>query len=253
MFAFVLAVHLFLGDHTKGEIEIVVEPEKVAAIEKSQKERWIRKGYSEEEAARMSKTGIVAEDSYWIWERDPVLFPSSASGTYNCLRWRGSEEKPMGAAVLPILPNGKFVLNVNFRHATRSWELELPRGMLHPKESPEMAAQRELKEETGLEAKEVSLLGMMAPDTGVLNSVVPVYAGWVEGEGSVQHDESEAIAGTQVFTFEELQKALKQGYVEIEPQGKVFVRDSFLTFALFQYISFFDAENNSTDNTSRCH
>jgi len=56
-----------------------------------------------------------------------------------------------GVAVFPLLSNGKIVLHLNFRHATRSWELELPRGMIQENELPTDAALRELREGAGLE------------------------------------------------------------------------------------------------------
>ena len=40
--------------------------------------------------------------------------------------------------------NKKVILNVNYRHATRSWELELPRGVREENETVEMTAKREL-------------------------------------------------------------------------------------------------------------
>ncbi len=223
------------GDHAKGEIEIVSEPAQAEAIQKAQIERFLGKGRSFDEALESSRLGIVAEDGYWIWQRDAVLFPSGAGGTYNRLIWKNALTGPVGVAVLPILPDGRFVLNVNFRHATRSWELEVPRGMRMEGESAEEAARRELEEETGLQVGEVVSLGEMAPDSGVLSTVAPLFAGTVTGKGESAVEFSEAIAGTKAFTLEELKEALRKGYVEIEPHGKVHARDSFLTFALFQY------------------
>jgi 8-oxo-dGTP pyrophosphatase MutT (NUDIX family) len=51
--------------------------------------------------------------------------------------------------VLPVLPSGQIILVLNFRHPTRSWKLELPRGGMQSGETQEEAALRELKEETG--------------------------------------------------------------------------------------------------------
>ncbi len=223
-----------LGDHQKGEIEIVVDRDKVEIIEKTHMERLRKKGLSIEEAINSSRTGIIAEDIYWIWQRDAVIFPTGAVGTYDRLLWKNSLKGPAGVAVLPILPDGKIALNINFRHATRCWELEVPRGLIHKGEHQEDTARREVEEETGLIVDKLVSLGEMAPDTGVLNSVVPVYAGYVKGEGKSSQEESEAIAGIQAFTVDELEKGIKKGFLEIAPHGKVYIRDSFLTFALFQ-------------------
>src|SRR5882762_10182094 len=119
------------GDHRKGEIEIVTDLAEVTSIENKQIERLMKKGWSEEEARESSRTGIVAQDIFWIWLRDAVIFPTGATGTYDRLLWQKSMERLIGVAVLPILSNGRVVLNLNFRHATRSWEFEIPRGGIH--------------------------------------------------------------------------------------------------------------------------
>ena len=110
--------------------------------------------------------------------RDAVYFPQGTPGTYDRLLWKSEliHQFP-GVAVLPILPSGRIVLILNYRHATRSWELELPRGEIKSQETLEEAAFRELKEETGLVASSVAFLGKMATDTGVLSSVIPVLMG----------------------------------------------------------------------------
>jgi mutator protein MutT len=225
---------VYLGDHAKGEIEIVVDAKKTAEIEASQKARWMKKGASEDAAREWSRTGLIAEDSYWIWMRDPVIFPTGATGTYDRLIWKCPKgDFQPGVAILPILPDGRIALNLNFRHATRSWELEIPRGGIREGENFEEAARRELKEETGMEAMKIIPLGEMATDTGTLATQLPIFAGWVGERGESDQEESEAIKGIRAFTYEELKEGYKKGYVELE-EGKVPLRDPFLTFSLFQ-------------------
>lgn len=226
------------GDHQKGEIEIVLDPSEITQIEKVQESRLIKKGFSEENAREYSRVGIVAEDQYWVWLRDAVYFPKKVPGTYDRLMWKGSVlSGPAGVAVLPILPSGKIALNINFRHATRSWELELPRGALKPQETVEEGAARELREETGLEVASLTFLGNIMPDSGTLSSVGPVYAGHVSSQGKSDQEYSEAIADIAAFTIDELKEGLLKGSMEVLLNGKkeiVPIRDAFLTFALFQ-------------------
>jgi ADP-ribose pyrophosphatase len=170
--------------------------------------------------------------------RDAVYFPHGVPGTYDRLIWKNEFRGDVpGVAILPILPSGKIVLNVNYRHATRSWELELPRGKLFSGEAFEEAAVRELKEETGLIASSVLFLGSVAPDSGVLSCIVPVYLGKVSSREESSPEYSEAIFDVLAFTMEELQRGLVQGFLEVPLQGqkkKVPLRDPFLTFALLQ-------------------
>lgn len=224
------------GDCQQGEIEVVIDLSEILKIEKIQQERLLKKGFSPDTAAEFSRVGIVSEDQYWIWLRDAVYFPGRIPGTYDRLipRSRLIGSLP-GVAVLPILPSGKIGLILTYRHATRSWELEIPRGGLEGKETVESAALRELKEETGLLAASVSFLGEIATDSGVHSPVVPVFLGIVEAQEVSDPEYSEAIKGVFFFTQEELKAAVLRGFIEVSVEGEmrcVPVRDPFLAFAL---------------------
>lgn len=225
------------GNFKEGEIEVVTEKGRISEIEKLQKARCLRQGMSEEEAKLASKIGIISEDLYWIFIRDAVVFPTGAEGAYNRIVLKSSLENGVpGVAILPVLADGRVAAIVAFRHATRSWELELPRGFKQPKESIEEALKRELEEETGFHTQETIFLGEMTPDPGMSNSVTPIYAARVEKEGLSNQDYSEAILGVQTFTLAEIKEAFVKGYIEMDIKGKkekVLVRDSYITFALF--------------------
>jgi ADP-ribose pyrophosphatase len=227
-----------LGSYKEGEIEIVLETDEISRIQKIQEDRLVQKGFSKEEALEFSRVGIVNEDQYWIWLRDAVYFPKGVTGTYDRLLWKSElKTKSPGVAVLPILPSGRIVLILNYRHATRSWELELPRGGINPQETLEEAARRELKEETGLLASSVVPLGEIATDTGVHSSIIPVFMGHVTKQEESSPEDSEAIAGVLSFTKQELREGLLKGYLNVVVHGKekqVPLRDAFLTFALLQ-------------------
>lgn len=226
------------GNYQEGEIEIVIDPAEIARIQKIQENRLLKKGVSAWEASQFSQIGIVCEDSYWIWIRDAVYFPNKIPGTYDRLIHKNKLKLPTsGVAILPILPSGRIALTLNYRHATRSWELELPRGSIELGETVEEAARRELEEETGCKVSSLIFLGEVAPDTGVLSSVIPIFMGTVSSQGACLKEYSEAIADILSFSKEELQQGLLQGFLEVSIQGnktRVPIRDGFLTFALLQ-------------------
>ncbi len=225
------------GNFREGEIEVVTDPLKIKDVEKLQKARCLRLGMKDEEAMLASKIGVIADDMYWVFLRDAVIFPTGAEGTYNRLVWKSSlDNKPCGVAILPVMPDGKIATIVAFRHATRVWELEIPRGVRHPEEDEETAVKRELEEETGYFALETTLLGNMAPDSGMASTVTPVYVAKIGKQGVSNQDYSEAILGVKLFTMNEIKDALQKGYIELDVKGKkekVLVRDSYLTYALF--------------------
>lgn len=226
-----------LGKWRSGEIEITVNPEQIKKIEHQMRLRLISKGVQEIDAEKWSTVGMIAEDNYWMWLRDAVIFPSGVYGTYNRLMWKGGMGGVPGIAILPLLSTKKIVVNVNYRHATRSWEIELPRGQKKTGESPENAAARELKEETGYQVLKLTQLGTMAPDTGTQMSLVPVFCGEVSHSGENSKEYSEAILQNPAFSKDELKQGFVRGYIEFPIHGeivKVNCRDPFLTFALLQ-------------------
>ncbi|HPE84866.1 MAG: NUDIX hydrolase [Chlamydiia bacterium] len=223
------------GSHKSGEIELSTNQDQIHAIQKTASERLIKEGYSPAEAKNWTRVGIIAEDQYWIWVRDPVLFPSGHMGTYNRILWRPSLDGPQGVAILPVFQNDRFAVNLNYRHATRSWEIEVPRGARYPQEDPEIAARRECLEETGLEIDTLTLLGEIAPDTGMTASVVPVYTGKVSTTKLSTPEDSEAIHKILTLTRDELVSGLIRGYIDVSIHGKpikAYCRDSFLAYAL---------------------
>jgi ADP-ribose pyrophosphatase len=237
-FAYVQQLDKSKGSHLKGEIEIITNLDGISRVETLQKNRLQQKGLSEAEAEQFSRVGVVFEDQYLVMLRDAVYFPKGIPGTYDRLIWKsGLKGAYAGVAVLPVLSSGRIVLNLNYRHATRSWELEVPRGGLMAKESVEEAALREAKEETGCVVSSVTFLGDMAPDTGIIANIVPVFIGKVAQQENSSPEYSEAIAEIIAFTKDELKEGLRHGFLEVSLQGekkRVPLRDSFLTFALFQ-------------------
>lgn len=226
-----------LGKWKQGEIEITVNPEQIRKIENQTRLRLMSKGVNESDAEKWSTVGIIAEDNYWIWLRDAVIFPSGVYGTYDRLMWKSGLNGAPGVAILPLLASKKIVVNVNYRHATRSWEIELPRGGRKTGESPEKAAARELKEETGYQIAKCTSLGMISPDSGTLMGLVPVFCGEVTHSGETFKEYSEAIHQNPAFTKDELKQGFAKGYIEMpinEEIVKVNCRDPFLTFALLQ-------------------
>jgi ADP-ribose pyrophosphatase len=207
------------GDYSLGEIEIIFDRQQIAEIEKT----------------TQRQVGVMAEDKYWLWLNDAVRFPNGKMGVYGRILWRQSLQGIAGIAVMPVLPNGKICLNRNYRHATRSWEYELPRGCVNPSETVEEAAFRETREETGMVLGELVLLGKTNTDSGITNTVSPVFLAKVIHQDHAQPEDSEAIAGIEAFSIEEIKRGLVDGYLSKEIDGKISrinLRDPFLAFAV---------------------
>jgi ADP-ribose pyrophosphatase len=226
-----------LGKWQSGEIEITLNPELIQKIENQTRLRLISKGTPEVDAEKWSTVGVVAEDNYWLWVRDAVIFPSGVYGTYDRIMWKSGLDGAPGVAILAILSSKKVIVNISYRHATRGWEIELPRGQRRIGESLEKAAARELKEETGYQFSKCTLLGTVAPDAGTSMCLVPIFCCEVNHSGEACQEYSEAIVNNLAFTKEELKQGFARGYIEIPIKGeivKVHCRDSFVAYALLQ-------------------
>lgn len=225
------------GDSSKGEIQVVLDPNEIVEIEQLQKKRLVKRGFSSYDAEKMSKCGIIQTDTFWLWVRDAVIFPSGHKGTYNRVIWRAAVDGPGNVAILPVLKDKRIVLNLNYRHSTRSWEIELPRGTRLYGETPEKACRRELRAETGCLTEGQVYLGSITPDTSTVNTITPIFLGYVSTQVDHDQEPSEAIIGLLTFTKEEVKEAFVRGFVEVQMHGevkKIPMRDSFLAFALLQ-------------------
>ncbi len=84
--------------------------------------------------------------------RDTVRMPDGAQATREFIRHPGA------VAVLPFLPDGRIVLERQFRYPLAKDFIEIPAGKVEPGENLLASARRELLEETGYEATEWSRL-----------------------------------------------------------------------------------------------
>ena len=82
---------------------------------------------------------------------------------------------PGGAAVLPVLADGRVVLINQFRPAAGGMILEIPAGRLEPGEPPAACVRRELQEEVGYRAGRLDKLGEMLTAVGFCDEAVHLF------------------------------------------------------------------------------
>jgi ADP-ribose pyrophosphatase len=115
-----------------------------------------------------------------------------------------------GAAVLPVI-NGKIVLILHERHATRQRHWEIPRGFAAQGEAPEETARREAMEEIGIPEPEIIDIGSVHPDTGASNGHTRLYLARLTNVGHVEANEG--IDSLKQVTIDELDTMLRTGEI----------------------------------------
>lgn len=94
--------------------------------------------------------------------------------------------------IIPVLPNGDILFVRQFRFGTKTTTIELPGGIVDPGEDPLVAAQRELREETGYTSKKWTYLGKVASNPVFMDSYIHHWvAEGVELTAQTDMDEGE--------------------------------------------------------------
>jgi len=116
------------------------------------------------------KSSSVKYKNPWILVReDRVIRPDGKPGIFGLVTM-----KP-GVSVLALDKQGYVYLTQEFRYAIGQNSLEVVSGGIDEGEKPLIAAQRELKEELGIEALEWVDLGLLNPFTSVVHSSAHLF------------------------------------------------------------------------------
>ncbi len=111
---------------------------------------------------------------------------------------------------------GSLVLVREYRAAVGRLDLGLPAGIIEPGETPEFAARRELREETGFIADTVTLLATLQPSPGYIQGTCFVVTCTLSGERVGGGDEHE-IAEVMEISRDEVLQLIVRGEITAMP------------------------------------
>ena len=101
--------------------------------------------------------------------RDRIRLPNGHESVREYLKHPGA------VCLVPITDAGEVLMVRQYRYPFRKMILEVPAGKLDAGESPEVAARRELSEETGAEAAELIDLGCFYPSVAYTDEIIYTY------------------------------------------------------------------------------
>lgn len=101
--------------------------------------------------------------------RDTVRLPDGELATREYI------VHPGAVLVLPVLPDGRLVVERQYRYPLQRVFVEFPAGKLDPGESPLATAKRELQEEAGYTAERWTHLGVIHPLLSYSTEEIEIY------------------------------------------------------------------------------
>lgn len=146
---------------------------------------------------------IAYENPWYRIREDKVIRPDGTEGVYGVLE--------RGAAVLmiPWKDTGEIYFLKEYRYPIQQYSYHLPAGTADSGEKPEIAARRELKEETGITGRVWTPLGRFYIAPGYSSQIGYVYL--VENlVVGTSHPEGGEDIQVELFTLPEIRRMIQE-------------------------------------------
>ena len=152
---------------------------------------------------------LCFEGSILDFYQDTIELPDG-----KCEKWDFVCHRKGAAAVLPVLEDGRVLLVRQYRNALERETLEIPAGSRDSvTEDTKVCAARELEEETGYKANQLTPLLSLKTTVAFCNEFIDVYLARDLKKG-VQHlDEGEFI-DLEAYELEELTAMIEEGKIQ---------------------------------------
>lgn len=144
----------------------------------------------------------VYEHHYGTLFDDEVRGPRGDHARY--ARWH---PRYPGIVVVPVR-DGRIGLIHVYRYCIQQPSWEMPRGLVEQDESAAQAAEREMREELGHEARVCRHLGRIYADTGLISRHIDVFVCDAGDPIAKEHDQLEAIGDVRWVTAAELRQMM---------------------------------------------
>jgi ADP-ribose pyrophosphatase len=182
-----------------GGVHIVTDPSGISAVEAEVGARYAARGMP----ATWAEVGIQYRDPYLMVLRDAVVFLDGSVGVHHRAVRLGPEAS--GVTILPLLGRQILLLR-HFRHPTRQWHWEFPRGAIDAGFTAEGAVRAELMEEAQAIVSEILPLGRMYGATGFMGLAVLLYAARIDKAGTPAL--GEGISDVRLVDVEEMEQMI---------------------------------------------
>jgi 8-oxo-dGTP pyrophosphatase MutT (NUDIX family) len=145
-------------------------------------------------------------ENAWIdVEHDEVITPAGTEGIYGVVHF-----KNLAIGVIPLEDDGSTWLVGQYRYPHRSYSWEIPEGGGPLDADPEVSARRELREEVGLEARDLQLILEMDLSNSVTDERSLIYVARGLSPCAPSPEDTEQLA-LRRLPFDELYRGVLGG------------------------------------------
>jgi ADP-ribose pyrophosphatase len=151
--------------------------------------------------------GELAYDGHFLKvSRDRIRLPDGSESVRELIRHPGA------VVILPLLPDGRVLLERQFRYPNDRVFIEFPAGKIDPGEDPLACAKRELEEETGYSAAEWNFVCTIHNAIAYSDEHLDIFLARGLQEGQAKLDEGEFL---ELFsaTIPELLDMVRRGEI----------------------------------------
>ncbi len=198
--------HPELFDNDQAAFQIITDPVEIRSWEESNEQR----SRAENRDAQWAKIGILISDPYILVLRDLVKAPDGRKFGYIRIINQASLENGEAVAVLPVMAKQVLLLHL-YRHATRQWNYEIPRGYGTPGLPAADNARKELLEEVEGSVTRIIDLGIMHVNTGLEEIAAHLFYADLEKTGNPQ--QAEGIDRLHWVNFDDFEIMIRDGEI----------------------------------------
>lgn len=130
----------------------------------------------------------------------------------NVVHWDFIEHSG-AAAVVPVREDGKILMVRQYRNALDRFTLEIPAGGLNGQEPTDLAAARELEEETGYQSSNITKLISVVTAVAFCNEIIDIYVARDLKKTKQNLDEDEFIE-VEAYSIEELKEMIQKEVIQ---------------------------------------
>jgi ADP-ribose pyrophosphatase len=156
--------------------------------------------------ARIISSKIAFQSNIFSVRHESVVEPGGLKVTRDVVTHPGS------VVVLPVFPDGRILMIRQYRHAAKQFLWELVAGRKDAGENFVQGAHRELREETGYTARQMTKMLDLFPSPGFISENMVIFLAEGLRRGEAHPEEDEKIT-QRIFALKEAKSWIRSGKI----------------------------------------